>query len=439
MEYYEAYCNQFSGSPSFGYLNAPTLNSFPTESQFEAIVDDYLESLSPKKRDKAILTRAMYRQVLAVLLNPRNTQMSTAQFRFWAKKMFTLVQDRVYHEGKPVAVREQMYEIMVKCHREASHGGRDKTSALVRRQYSWIPKELIARFVRQCPLCNARRSSLKPSSCTTASSSVASPARSLPSPTTQPLLSPPSQPISPLLAGFNHLQLQPLHNLSFSFPPSTPQQTPHHDPLHHHSHHQSHEHSSQIPPSHPEQSPQHPHPHHHHQQHSPQHPQQEQEPHHRQPQESSLPPQEQPEQHPRQHFFPPPLSMERRSSEEEKETSPVEGLSPLSTAESESSHSLSTMIGVDHPYVSFSTLNMTDFLLNSESISSDEINQFLLEVPSGASSNCACPMGEWAPNASGGIGGKPEFLAAGRPAFHDDIKPDFAIMGMDERQMHVAF
>ncbi|KAI7867530.1 hypothetical protein BDF14DRAFT_1726396 [Spinellus fusiger] len=144
--------------------NVPVLNDqeqYPTFKEFDTIVQDYLQNLSSKKRDKALVDKHRYSLILQVLKDPRNTAISTAQFRFWVKKMFQLsstnAKDIVCHDNKPVAMREQIYNILVRAHREAHHGGRDKTSALVRRRYSWIPKELIARFVRQCPFCILRR------------------------------------------------------------------------------------------------------------------------------------------------------------------------------------------------------------------------------------------------------------------------------------------
>ncbi|KAK3829424.1 MAG: hypothetical protein JOS17DRAFT_672081, partial [Linnemannia elongata] len=133
-----------------------------SEQQFLLLADDYLLSLSPKKREKALLSNSMYQKILMVLIQPKNTQVSTAQFRFWAKKMFTLstipTHHVVCHGGKPVATKECLYDVLVYCHRKSSHGGRDKTSAEVRQHYSWVPKELIARFVKHCPLCLSRRS-----------------------------------------------------------------------------------------------------------------------------------------------------------------------------------------------------------------------------------------------------------------------------------------
>ena len=130
---------------------------FPTADQFAEMMHEYLSSLSPKKQAKALLTQAMYDDIREVLLHPTETKTGSAQFRFWSKKMFKLVSVQsthiVIHENKPVAVKEQLYDVLVQCHGQAAHGGRDKTAAQVRKFYSWVPKELIARFVKGCPSC----------------------------------------------------------------------------------------------------------------------------------------------------------------------------------------------------------------------------------------------------------------------------------------------
>ena len=117
-------------------------DGFPTPPQFEDLLNGYILSLSPKKRDKALIPQKRYDNILAVLRDPKCTTIESAQFRFWAKKMFRLVMDDgglgvVCHEGKPVAVREQLYDVLTAAHGQASHGGRDKTSAQVRKYYSW--------------------------------------------------------------------------------------------------------------------------------------------------------------------------------------------------------------------------------------------------------------------------------------------------------------
>ncbi|CAO3596364.1 unnamed protein product [Absidia cylindrospora] len=147
-------------------------DQYPLSHMFDSIVQDYLQKLSIKKRDKALINQERYVMILQVLKDPRNTSIGSAQFRFWVKKMFILSAKTttgngqqnqpsstlvVCHNGKPVAIQEQIYGILIQAHREAHHGGRDKTSALVRKRYSWIPKELTARFVQICPFCISRR------------------------------------------------------------------------------------------------------------------------------------------------------------------------------------------------------------------------------------------------------------------------------------------
>lgn len=128
--------NQFDEQP-------PTnLEGFPTALEFENLLNEYILSLSPKKRDKALIPQKRYENIRAVLRDPKCTTIESAQFRFWAKKMFRLVTDEGYndvvcHEGKPVAVREELYNVLTSSHGQAQHGGRDKTSAQVRKHYSW--------------------------------------------------------------------------------------------------------------------------------------------------------------------------------------------------------------------------------------------------------------------------------------------------------------
>lgn len=108
---------------------------YPSATQFNSMLDEYLGGLSPKKQTKALLTQQMYDDILTVLLTPTETKVGSAQFRFWAKKMFKLVSTQVahivIHENKPVAVKEQLYDVLVQCHGQANHGGRDKTAAQV--------------------------------------------------------------------------------------------------------------------------------------------------------------------------------------------------------------------------------------------------------------------------------------------------------------------
>jgi Integrase zinc binding domain len=150
---------------------------FPTHAQYKRIESIYLNSLSPRKRDKALITQAMFDNIWDVLHDPDTREIETAQFRFWVRKMFALSDPQptqiltatdsattissvpvVLHENRPVAIREQLYELFVYCHARSNHGGRDKTCAVIRQHYSWVPKELTAQFVKACPTCTLKRS-----------------------------------------------------------------------------------------------------------------------------------------------------------------------------------------------------------------------------------------------------------------------------------------
>ncbi|KAJ5191189.1 uncharacterized protein N7498_010174 [Penicillium cinerascens] len=144
----------------------PPLDGFPDVKEFDQLMQSYVDDLSVKKQDKALIHARRARNIRTVLIDPKDTAVESAQFRFWVKKMFKLqtvgmgtldCRKMICHEGKPVAIREKLFKILTKAHQQCQHGGRDKTSAHVRRIYSWVPKELISRFVKICPTCQVRR------------------------------------------------------------------------------------------------------------------------------------------------------------------------------------------------------------------------------------------------------------------------------------------
>ncbi|KAJ5653503.1 hypothetical protein N7490_000506 [Penicillium lividum] len=144
----------------------PPLDGFPDVKEFDKLMESYVKELSVKKQDKALIHAKRARNIKNVLMEPKDTAIESAQFRFWVKKMFKLqstgvgaadCRKMICHEGKPVAIREKLFKILTQAHKQCQHGGRDKTSAQVRRIYSWVPKELISRFVKICPTCQVRR------------------------------------------------------------------------------------------------------------------------------------------------------------------------------------------------------------------------------------------------------------------------------------------
>jgi Integrase zinc binding domain len=63
----------------------------------------------------------------------------------------------IMHDNRPIAVAEQFYELLCHCHARVDHGGRDRTLAVIREYYSWVPKRITAMFVAACPTCNIKK------------------------------------------------------------------------------------------------------------------------------------------------------------------------------------------------------------------------------------------------------------------------------------------
>ncbi|EFP77155.1 hypothetical protein PGT21_011586 [Puccinia graminis f. sp. tritici] len=135
-------------------------DGFPSRAQHDWCVAQYLGEMCEKKRGKALIDKNLYDRILAVCFDDSNKKTETAQFRWWVRRTFKLYSEPhghyLMHENRPIAVKEQIYDILVYAHAECGHGGRDKTSAAVRRYFSWIPKDVVSRFVSVCPGCHAR-------------------------------------------------------------------------------------------------------------------------------------------------------------------------------------------------------------------------------------------------------------------------------------------
>ena len=153
--------------PTLSWPATTTTFELPTRAQYQEIESNYLACLSPRRQGKALISQSIFDRIWDVLHNS-NSQTENPQFRFWARKMFTLSnahgfattgmpQEVLLHDGLLVAVQEQIYDLLCYCHASTNHGGRDKTCALIRKYYTWVPKDLVASFVKACPTCNNKK------------------------------------------------------------------------------------------------------------------------------------------------------------------------------------------------------------------------------------------------------------------------------------------
>lgn len=162
------------GAAGPGILQGPDLPSqpgFPTHAQYQCVETSYISALTPRRQAKALISQALLDRIWDVLCYPSPGENS--QFRFWARKMFTLGKDPrptttgdtllppphavLIHDKRIVAIQEQLYPLLCYYHGITGHGGRDRTCAEIRQYHCWIPKELVARFIKACPTCALRK------------------------------------------------------------------------------------------------------------------------------------------------------------------------------------------------------------------------------------------------------------------------------------------
>ncbi|KAF9954476.1 hypothetical protein BGZ70_010547, partial [Mortierella alpina] len=116
-------------------LYLPQTYSFLSPETFETLVEGYINQLHIRKRNKALISQQLANDCLMVLTNPENTAIFNPKFRWWVRKhfVFTVVGElRILMDkknGKPVCVREQLYDKVCYFHHIIGHGGRDKTFA----------------------------------------------------------------------------------------------------------------------------------------------------------------------------------------------------------------------------------------------------------------------------------------------------------------------
>jgi hypothetical protein len=60
----------------------PPLEGFPDVKEFDRLVKSYVDDLSVKKQDKALIHAKRARNIRTVLIDPKDTAIESAQFRY---------------------------------------------------------------------------------------------------------------------------------------------------------------------------------------------------------------------------------------------------------------------------------------------------------------------------------------------------------------------
>ncbi|CAG8596122.1 11691_t:CDS:2, partial [Racocetra fulgida] len=117
---------------------------------FDEIIYEYLQSLSEKKRSKALITENMANEYLQILNNPKNTSIANPNICHQVKSNYSsqrigeivilMYKEKSSNNWKPVALKERLYYIIAEKHLAIGHGGARATYAEVSNKYHGIKR-----------------------------------------------------------------------------------------------------------------------------------------------------------------------------------------------------------------------------------------------------------------------------------------------------------
>ena len=91
-----------------------------------------------------------------------------AKFKHWCKNQFkveTIGARNLLYCSKtslPVTTKEETFDTILRCHLRVGHTGRDKTFDEVKKNYSWVNRNVVQLFLQTCTTCNTRQPLKKP-------------------------------------------------------------------------------------------------------------------------------------------------------------------------------------------------------------------------------------------------------------------------------------
>ncbi|CAG8775783.1 42233_t:CDS:2, partial [Gigaspora margarita] len=110
----------------------------------------YIESLSPNKKEKALIDQEKPQRIKEVL-NSMDTTQYTPAFRYWVKIEL------------PVLAIENMYDEFCKIHGTITqHSGQKETCNQVSSKCGYCRQDLVEKFVTQCTVCTSRLTRIQP-------------------------------------------------------------------------------------------------------------------------------------------------------------------------------------------------------------------------------------------------------------------------------------
>jgi len=114
--------------------------NFISRTRFDELGESYLNSMSPNRRTKAILTQEIVNQAIEILSGldiSANQKYNTGTANVQRDAYW-----QFYYSKKPMCDRENMYDVICSTHRDLQHAGYRKTFGELQHHYSYPPRKL---------------------------------------------------------------------------------------------------------------------------------------------------------------------------------------------------------------------------------------------------------------------------------------------------------
>ncbi|XP_013396219.1 KRAB-A domain-containing protein 2-like isoform X2 [Lingula anatina] len=136
---------------------------------FHKLLDQHLATINESRRQKYLITQEMYEKIVStVQVKSGEKSQYGATFKFWCKTNFKIEeigQRKILYcikTSRPVATKEDLFDVLANCHKRVQHSGRDKTFEEVKRNYSWIPRRAVSFYLQTCRECHSKKASKTP-------------------------------------------------------------------------------------------------------------------------------------------------------------------------------------------------------------------------------------------------------------------------------------
>ena len=134
---------------------------------YNSVLEQYLQTLDSTRHDFSIPQEKCDKIEVCLRLAPGERYLYGAKFKVRSNKHFTMEESGartvLYCKklSKPIVTKERLFDVVLQCHVNVGHSGRDKTWAQIKSHYAGI-KWSVAIFLKTCSSCTIRQPTRNP-------------------------------------------------------------------------------------------------------------------------------------------------------------------------------------------------------------------------------------------------------------------------------------